>query len=95
MNAVTFTGGSVDSLGNKHGKVSVGVRRRGVDVKIVNPVTLEELSDGSDGEIWVSSPAIAQGYFGQAKEDEEDVFHVRLSGDAEGKVSLGRLDLER
>lgn len=46
-------------------------------VAIVDPLSHAELPAGQTGEIWVSGPSVAQGYWG--KDDEtEQTFHARL-----------------
>ena len=34
-------------------------------VKVVNPVTCEEIADGDVGELWLSGPSITGRYFGK------------------------------
>ena len=52
-------------------------------VRIVDPTTLEPLSDGQIGEIWVSGPSVASGYFNRNDQTRE-VFDARLA-DEEGR----------
>lgn len=47
------------------------------DVRIVDPETCVEMPEGEEGEIWVSGPSAAIGYFGQKKESEK-VFNAKL-----------------
>lgn len=42
--------------------VSCGIPYAGVDVRVVEPHTCKELSDGYQGEIWIRSPSVAEGY---------------------------------
>ncbi len=48
-----------------------------MSVKIVNIESLQELPDGQEGEIWVSSHSKADGYYGDEKKTEE-TFNARL-----------------
>jgi acyl-CoA synthetase (AMP-forming)/AMP-acid ligase II len=48
--------------------------RQGVDVKIVDHDTCQELQPDRVGEIWVSSPSKAAGYYGKRAETKEDFF---------------------
>ena len=43
-----------------------------IDVRIVDPKSLEQLPDARVGEIWVSSPSKAQGYYGLVEKSRED-----------------------
>ena len=60
-------------------------------VKIVNSKTFREVPHGRVGEIWVSGPQIAQGYWGQ-KEKTQEVFHNSLK-DVEEETFLRTGDL--
>jgi acyl-CoA synthetase (AMP-forming)/AMP-acid ligase II len=57
----------------------------GVDtaVRIVNPETCAECRPGEVGEVWVSSPSVGQGYWGQA-ELTASTFQARIAGTGEG-----------
>jgi acyl-CoA synthetase (AMP-forming)/AMP-acid ligase II len=54
--------------------------RQGVDVRIVDRETCEELPADTVGEIWVQSPSKAAGYFGKEAETKED-FQAKLKGE--------------
>ncbi|MDF3036966.1 MAG: amino acid adenylation domain protein, partial [Paucimonas sp.] len=45
------------------------------DVEIVHPESLIPLSDGSVGEIWISGPSLAAGYWQRSEETEETFVH--------------------
>jgi len=49
----------------------------------VDPQTLTSCNEGQVGEIWVSSAAVAQGYWGKP-ESTKETFHARLSDTKEG-----------
>lgn len=53
--------------------------RQGVDVRIVQLETLEELPEGNVGEIWINSPSKAAGYYNKSEETERD-FHGQIKG---------------
>ena len=50
---------------------------------IVDPVTFRPCAPGESGEIWLSGPNIAQGYWNRPHETA-DTFHARLEGAQEG-----------
>ena len=52
-----------------------------VEVRIVDPALRERCVDGRIGEIWVSGPSIAQGYW-QRTPESDDTFGARLSREA-------------
>ncbi|KAM3575053.1 hypothetical protein VYU27_003073, partial [Nannochloropsis oceanica] len=49
-----------------------------VDVRIVEPDSLAEIQDGHQGEIWLSSPSCAVGYWGR-EEATQETFQARMS----------------
>jgi acyl-CoA synthetase (AMP-forming)/AMP-acid ligase II len=56
----------------------------GQSVRIVDPVTRQPCAPDAVGEIWVSGPSIAQGYWGR-EQQSEDTFRARIVGcDDEG-----------
>jgi acyl-CoA synthetase (AMP-forming)/AMP-acid ligase II len=59
--------------------VSCGTARLGQRVTIVEPATGRRVVDG-DGEIWVSGPSVAPGYFGKPEATRAS-FSARLDGD--------------
>lgn len=52
-------------------------------VAIVNPETLTRCASDEIGEIWVSDPSVAQGYW-QRPEETERTFHAHLADTSEG-----------
>ena len=56
----------------------------GVMMKVVNPDTLMEVSDGVEGEFWISSPSKAIGYWGKPEKSKE-TFYARLKGSEESE----------
>lgn len=57
-----------------------------VDVRIVDRETCQQLSAGKVGEIWVSSPSKAAGYFGKPTETKED-FEASIIASSDGDTS--------
>jgi acyl-CoA synthetase (AMP-forming)/AMP-acid ligase II len=79
--------GSVDVSVDKRTLVGCGRPRLDHEVVIVDPESMELLKSGNGelaqvGEIWVSGPSIAQGYWNLPKESER-VFYARLGGSPE------------
>jgi acyl-CoA synthetase (AMP-forming)/AMP-acid ligase II len=58
--------------------VSSGVAAASQDVRIVDPASFEALPPDSVGEIWVSGPSVARGYWKRPKETEE-TFRAHLA----------------
>jgi acyl-CoA synthetase (AMP-forming)/AMP-acid ligase II len=63
--------------------VGVGQAHGEQQVRIVNPETLRECRPGEVGEIWVSGPSVAQGYWNQPQKTAE-TFEAYLAGRQEG-----------
>jgi len=63
----------------------VGCGKAGADLKIaiVNPKTLTQCVDKQIGEIWVSGPSVAQGYWNQPEKTTQ-TFHAYLQDTGEG-----------
>jgi acyl-CoA synthetase (AMP-forming)/AMP-acid ligase II len=59
--------------------VSCGAVAKGHEVAIVNPHTLHAVSGGEVGEIWVSGPSVAAGYF-ERPELTASTFDGRIAG---------------
>jgi acyl-CoA synthetase (AMP-forming)/AMP-acid ligase II len=77
----------VDKSGNDHDndtRVIVGCGRpaSALKVSIVNPETELPSTAGSIGEIWVSGPSIAKGYWNRS-DDTRSTFQARLAGNHE------------
>lgn len=49
------------------------------DVRIVNPETCHAMPDGEEGEIWVSGPAAAIGYWGNEDDSKKTFCNVLKS----------------
>ena len=58
--------------------VGCGRPAAAVSISIVNPETERPCEPGSIGEIWVSGPTVASGYWNKP-EDTRDTFHARLA----------------
>lgn len=69
---------------------SCGVPAPDSVLRIVDPETRRPLSPGSVGEIWLSGPCVAAGYFGRP-ELSEDTFRARLSETEDGGASASAL----
>ncbi len=63
--------------------VSCGLVLSDMQVEIVNPQTRLRCGEGEVGEIWVSGPSVAQGYWNRPEETEHS-FHARLADTDEG-----------
>lgn len=61
--------------------VSSGRPLTDLDVRIVNPTTLQPSPPGEVGEVWMRGPSVALGYW-QRDDDTRDTFQARLSGDS-------------
>jgi acetylornithine/succinyldiaminopimelate/putrescine aminotransferase/acyl-CoA synthetase (AMP-forming)/AMP-acid ligase II/predicted amino acid dehydrogenase/acyl carrier protein len=59
---------------------SCGIASPGHGIAIVDPHMRTPTSPGEAGEIWVSGPSVARGYWGRP-EESESVFRARLEGD--------------
>jgi acyl-CoA synthetase (AMP-forming)/AMP-acid ligase II len=58
--------------------VSSGRAAENQNVRVVDPDTAKPLPAENVGEVWVSGPGVAAGYWGRAEETEE-TFHARLA----------------
>jgi len=64
----------------------------GETIKVVCPTHMHELGTGVVGELWVSCPSKASGYFGQPELSKE-VFHATLSDNGDEETYLRTGDL--
>ncbi|MCX4532028.1 fatty acyl-AMP ligase [Streptomyces sp. NBC_00841] len=62
----------------------------GMDVRIVDPGSLDELTDGYIGEVWVRGPSITQGYW-QRPEATARLFRATTNDDEGGFLRTGDL----
>jgi len=62
------------------------------ELQIVDPETLVACEPGRVGEVWISGPSVAQGYWNRA-ELTETVFRARISGDDRTFLRTGDLGL--
>ena len=71
--------------GNKGTRTLVGCGRALADqeIVVVDPDCLTRCPPDRVGEVWVSGPSVAQGYWGKAKETE-NTFRARLADSSEG-----------
>lgn len=72
--------------------VGCGNEFGGQDLRIVNPDSHQPVSDGETGEIWISGPAVAQGYWRREQQTDE-TFGATLSGADSGSHYLRTGDL--
>jgi len=70
--------------------VGCGRAAEGARVSVVDPETLEECADGAVGEIWVSGPNVAGGYWDNAAATES-TFRARTAGGAGPFLRTGDL----
>lgn len=80
--------------GNPGGRtfVSCGFPRGDLSLAIVDPETLAAAPPNAVGEIWVSGPSVAGGYWGQPQESER-IFRAKIVGDNTDKTWLRTGDL--
>lgn len=69
-------------LNNSRVFVSCGKVLADQTVKIVNPITMLEVSDANVGEIWISGPSKAIGYWNKPEESER-IFAAKLQNDSQ------------
>ena len=72
--------------------VSCGVSMDDSNLKIVDPGSREILGEHATGEIWLSGPSVAKGYWGQ-ENAAENPFHGQLKEDVSGQHYLRTGDL--
>ncbi|PYP93195.1 MAG: non-ribosomal peptide synthetase [Candidatus Angelobacter sp. Gp1-AA117] len=73
-----------EASGNEPARVLAGCGTAipGQQLRIVDPQTLQECRKEHVGEIWISSPSVAKGYWNRLEETTA-TFHARLSSDNE------------
>ena len=64
------------------------------DVRIVDPVAGTPCDSSHIGEVWVSGPSVAHGYWGKLQ-DTQEVFHARLNGESKDFLRTGDLGFLR
>jgi acyl-CoA synthetase (AMP-forming)/AMP-acid ligase II len=62
------------------------------ELAIVDPDTRRRMPDGEIGEIWVSGPSVAAGYW-KHREQSHDLFEARVEGESESREFLRTEDL--
>jgi len=70
--------------------VSCGKTPEGTHVVIVNPDTLTPVTEGTVGEIWISSPMVSPGYF-RRPDATAETFGQKLPGDSRPYMRTGDL----
>ncbi|HEX7239906.1 MAG TPA: AMP-binding protein, partial [Longimicrobiaceae bacterium] len=88
-------GGDVREAEGRYRLVSSGRSAPSQRVIVVDPATLRECAPDRVGEVWVSGPSVARGYWGRAEETAE-TFGAFVAGTGEGPFlrtgDLGFLD---
>jgi acyl-CoA synthetase (AMP-forming)/AMP-acid ligase II len=59
--------------GNEDRMVSAGRVIAGAEVRVVDPDTLEDVADGTQGELWFRTPQLMKGYHGKPEATEEAI----------------------
>ncbi|HEX8052741.1 MAG TPA: SDR family NAD(P)-dependent oxidoreductase [Thermoleophilaceae bacterium] len=59
---------------------SLGTPWCGTRIEVVDPETCERVPEGRVGELWVSGPSVARGYWGKPEETER-TFQARIAGE--------------
>ncbi|MFF7450321.1 MULTISPECIES: AMP-binding protein [unclassified Streptomyces] len=72
--------------------LSCGIPVGATRVRIVNPRTLKAVPEDQVGEIWVSGPCVASGYF-RRPEESERTFRARIRGETADETFLRTGDL--
>lgn len=92
VNHVELQRGVVSTEGADTPISSCGKVPAGSDVRIVDPVSLEECAADRVGEVWVRAATMGSGYWGRPELSQE-TFNARIAGDASGKPYLRTGDL--
>ena len=74
--------------------VSCGEIVGGQDVRIVDPATSEPCDPAHIGEVWVSGPSVAQGYWGKVEETQA-IFYAHVPGESKPFLRTGDLGFLR
>jgi acyl-CoA synthetase (AMP-forming)/AMP-acid ligase II len=93
QNQVTLSTRKNDADDHNHGDrvlVSCGLSTGKQDLIIVDPQTSEPCEPDRIGEIWISGPSIASGYW-RNTEATQEVFHANLAGDLRTFLRTGDL----
>ena len=77
---------------HRHTVVSCGRPPQGVSVKLVDPESSTEVPEDRIGEIWVSSPSMARGYWNRPDLTER-TFRARISGSSDNTDYLRTGDM--
>lgn len=77
---------------NSRAIVTAGTVSDMVHLAIVNPETCEKLDEDQVGEIWLSSPSCAMGYWNNT-EKTHTTFEAQIKGDESGRFYLRTGDL--
>lgn len=70
--------------------ISCGTSLEDQKVIIVDPESHQILRNGRVGEIWISGPSVAKGYFNRPEYTQE-IFHAKVSGQEESYLRTGDL----
>jgi acyl-CoA synthetase (AMP-forming)/AMP-acid ligase II len=87
-------GVSPEPSGTDRPVVSCGAVDNDHVVRIVDPTSLEVLEDGHVGEIWVTGPSVAAGYYNRAAQNHQ-VFQATLADDDGAYLRTGDLGFLR
>ena len=75
--------------------VGCGRALRGEKVLVVDPETMDSLPEGYVGEIWISAPSVAAGYWGRPSETEQTFEAVPSANDDRNYLRSGDLGFLR
>ena len=92
--AIYRAGSSPEPSGSDRPVVSCGEVDSKHVVRIVDPTSLTWLDDGQVGEIWVSGPSVAVGYYDRPEQNRQ-VFGAELAGEEGAYLRTGDLGFVR